>query len=131
MAELYTSYIVKFDGSFDDMDKLNRDLRNSNSSFMEELIDTASECGIKQMDFFGISSNGDVGLISSDEGSVDDEHNKASYFYRIFDDEMADCIASHMTDGSKLIITFCFDIEDYNFIFEKDTWKMLEKKDLF
>lgn len=110
MSDAYNVKIVKFEGSFDDMAQLNADLRSlvTTSEFMAVLNESATYSGIPNVDLFGISryTPGNLGLISQDEGSVDNSHYECARYYLDFDNEMCKVIQNHLTENSVLAISF-------------------------
>lgn len=136
MSDPYSACIVKFDGSFDDMRKLNHDLLNCNSQFIEELVEIATECNIIPMNFFGIgqytNNQNNIGIICSDEVSIENEYHQMSFYYLLPDVEACNVIANHMSQESKLVISFNYENEEETFfIFEYKSWRSIKREDLF
>lgn len=140
MSDAYNVKIVKFEGSFDDMAQLNADLRSlvTTSEFMAVLNEAAGYSGIPNVDLFGISryTPGNLGLISQDEGSVDNIHSECARYYLDFDNEICEVIQNHLTENSVLAISFdiCGNIDQWVYIITDssiDKFSLLELVELF
>lgn len=140
MSDAYNVKIVKFEGSFDDMAQLNADLRSlvTTSEFMAVLNEAAVDSGIPNVDLFGISryTPGNLGLISQDEGSVDNIHCECARYYLDFDNEICEVIQNHLTENSVLAISFdiCGNIDQWVYIITDssiDKFSLLELVELF
>ncbi|AXH72423.1 MAG: hypothetical protein [Caudoviricetes sp.] len=142
MSEAYNVKIVKFEGSFDNMDQLNADLRKliPTSEFMETLDEAANSSGISNVDLFGITTThydpGKLGLVSQDEGSVDNDHYQCARYYIDFDNEMCEVIKSHLTENSLLAISFDIpgDLDQWIYVITDssvDKLSLLELVELF
>lgn len=134
MSDTYTVSIVKFIGGFDDITKLNLELENNISSeFMEPLIESANDQGISPLRFFSASDldPAKMGMISQDEGTIDDSHYEVSNYYNLFDDSDCDIISSHIVPDGKLVISFHFQDEQTFYVFEHNKWNSIDVEDLF
>lgn len=110
MSMQNTIKVVKFEGGFDDMTALNNDLRALTASdFIDCLIETATDSGITNVNLFGITTGylnpGQLGLISQDEGSLDNDYCQLTRTYCDFDNDMLKVISDHLKEGSKLVIS--------------------------
>ena len=130
MSDPAQLYIVKFEGGFDDIDVLNSDLRSCGSEFMDLLIEIGTESNIIDIDLFS-DKNGSLGIVWQDEGYTDGDYNVVTYMYQRLDANMCDIIAKHLTEGSKLVISYLYDIEQIFYVFEKDKYSIFEVADLF
>ena len=130
----YEVEIIKFNGSFKNLTDLNKDIRDTRSELVLNLEDSLLSTSIPTLDIFGIITGwyktGEVGLISQDEGYIEDVYHLSTNFYNLFDDKTCDIISSYLTEGSKLVISFKYEHPIY-FIFEPGSWERKIEKDLF
>lgn len=111
MSMQNTIKIVKYEGDgIDDLNALNDDLRSlKTSEFMDNLIESATDYGITNVNLFGITTGymdaGKLGLISQDEGSVDNDYWQLTRTCYDLDNSMLNVISNHLKEGSKLVIS--------------------------
>ena len=134
MSEPYSVSIIKFTGGFTNLAQLNADLAaNTASEFMGILNEAATDQGISPLRLFAPPTygSGSIGIISQDEGSIFDNHNEITNYYVMFDDSDCDIISSYLLPGSKLVISFHYDVEQEFYVFEHNTWSKIDIKNLF
>lgn len=115
MSMQNTIKIVKYEGSgIDDLNALNDDLRSlKTSEFMDNLIESATDSGITNVNLFGITTGHwnpeQLGIISQYEGSLDNVYSQITNTYYHFDNDMLKVISDHLKEGSKLVISITDD----------------------